>query len=107
MIQDKAAASLAAGSSTGALIPLRRTGFGRRRERADGICTTARDPGAPAHREDVYFRAADFFGGEVFFRGDAFAVGGLRASLTALPAWNRTALLAAISMVSPVCGFRP
>jgi hypothetical protein len=26
----------------------------------------------------------------VFFRGAAFAVGGLRASLTALPAWNRT-----------------
>jgi quercetin dioxygenase-like cupin family protein len=61
----------------------------------------------PKHREDVYFRAADFFGGEVFFRGAAFTVGGLSASLTALPAWNRTALLAAISMVSPVCGFRP
>jgi 4-oxalocrotonate tautomerase len=27
--------------------------------------------------------------------------------LTALPAWNRTALLAAISMLSPVRGFRP
>jgi len=33
--------------------------------------------------------------------------GGLRASLTALPGWNRTALRAAISMVSPLCGFRP
>jgi hypothetical protein len=51
--------------------------------------------------------AADFFGGAVFFRGAAFGVGGLRASLTALPAWKRTALLAAISMVSPVRGFRP
>jgi hypothetical protein len=49
----------------------------------------------------------DFFGGADFFRGAAFGVGGLRASLTALPAWNRTALLAAIWMVSPVCGFRP
>src|SRR5262249_4303656 len=47
------------------------------------------------------FRGADFF------RGTPFRVGGLRASLTALPAWNRTALLAAISMVSPVRGFRP
>ena len=33
--------------------------------------------------------------------------GGLRASLTALPGWNRTALRAAILMVSPLCGFRP
>ena len=60
-----------------------------------------------AHREDVYFRIVDFFGDADFFRGAAFGVGGLRASLTALPAWNRTALLAAIWMVSPVCGFRP
>ena len=60
-----------------------------------------------AHREDVYFRIVDFFGGADFFRGAALGVGGLRASLTALPAWNRTALLAAIWMVSPVCGFRP
>ena len=49
----------------------------------------------------------DFFGGADFFRGAAFGVGGLRASLTALPAWNRTTLLAAIWMVSAVCGFRP
>jgi len=55
----------------------------------------------------VYFRTADFFGGAVFFRGALFGIGGLRASLTALPAWNRTALLAAIWMASPVCGFRP
>ena len=34
-------------------------------------------------------------------RGASF--GGLRASLTALPAWNRTALLAAILIVSPLC----
>src|SRR5690348_8697534 len=61
----------------------------------------------PAHREDVYFRTAGFFVGAVFFRGARFGVGGLRASLTALPAWNRTTLLAAIWMVSPVWGFRP
>src|ERR1700746_293677 len=69
--------------------------------------STCRGSGAPAHREDVYSRTADFFSGAVFFRGAPFGVGGLRASLTALPAWNRTALLAAIWMVSPVCGFRP
>ena len=39
---------------------------------------------------------ADFLGGAVFFREALLGVGGLRASLTALPAWNRTALLAAI-----------
>jgi hypothetical protein len=55
----------------------------------------------------VYLRTADLFRGADFFRGTPFRVGGLRASLTALPAWNRTALLAAISMVSPVRGFRP
>src|ERR1700746_819417 len=69
--------------------------------------STCRGSGAPAHREDVYSRTADFFGGAVFFRGAPFGVGGLRASLTTLPAWNRTALLAAIWMASPVCGFRP
>src|SRR5712672_4501969 len=69
--------------------------------------TLAAVPALPAHREDVYLRIADFFGVGVFFRGALFGVGGLRASLTALPAWNRTALLAAIWMVSPVCGFRP
>jgi putative acetyltransferase len=53
----------------------------------------------------VYFRTAGFFRGADFSRGAAF--GGLSASLTALPAWNRTALLAAILMVSPLCGFRP
>src|ERR1700738_3535068 len=71
--------------------------YGRRNERD-------RDP---IHREEGYFRTADFFGGADFFRAAPFRVGGLRASLTALPAWNRTALLAAISIVSPVCGFRP
>src|SRR6201981_585729 len=69
--------------------------------------STCRGSGAPAHREDVYSRTADFFGGAVFFRGAPFGADGLRASLTALPAWNRTALLAAIWMASPVCGFRP
>jgi hypothetical protein len=53
----------------------------------------------------VYFRTAGFFRGADFLWGAAF--GGLSASLTALPAWNRTALLAAILMVSPLCGFRP
>jgi hypothetical protein len=52
-----------------------------------------------------YFRIADFLGGVGFLRGAPF--GGLRASLTALPAWNLTALLAAILMVTPLCGFRP
>src|SRR5215472_6879700 len=52
-----------------------------------------------------YFRTADFFGGADFLRG--VRLGGLRASLTALPGWNRTALREAISMVSPLCGFRP
>src|SRR5712672_1083664 len=69
--------------------------------------TLAAVPALPAHREDVYLRIADFFGVGVFFRGAPFRVGGLRASLTALPAWNRTALLAAIWMASPVRGFRP
>ena len=55
----------------------------------------------------AYFLAVDFFGGAVFFREAPFGVDGLRTSLTALPAWNRTALLAAIWMASPVCGFRP
>src|SRR5215469_15493443 len=59
------------------------------------------------HGAEVYFRTTDFFGGAAFFRGVLFGDGGLRASLTALPAWNRTALLAAIWMASPVCGFRP
>jgi hypothetical protein len=62
---------------------------------------------AKEHREEVYFRTADFLGGAVFFRGALFGVGGLRASLTALPAWNRTALLAAIWIASPVRVFRP
>jgi hypothetical protein len=66
-------------------------------------------PGLKAYNRGDYitaFRTADFCGA-VFFRGALFGVGGLRASLTALPAWNRTTLLAAILMVSPVCGFRP
>src|SRR5690242_4834850 len=67
-------------------------GHARARAPRDGQ-RTCRSPGPPAHREDVYFRTADFFGGADFFRGAAFGVGGLRASLTALPAWNRTALL--------------
>src|ERR1700746_1515109 len=41
-----------------------------------------------------YFRTADFFDGADFLREARF--GSLRASLTALPARNRTALLAAI-----------
>src|SRR5215472_6393758 len=55
--------------------------------------------------QPLYFRTADLFDGVDFLWGALF--GGLRASLTALPAWNRTALLAAILMVSPLCGFRP
>src|ERR1700730_6619213 len=62
---------------------------------------------ADAQREEVYVRTANFFVGADFFWGASFEVGRLRASLTALPALNRTTLLAAISMVSPVCGFRP
>src|SRR5207245_1482705 len=91
--------------------PLRR-GSATARSNGSG-CTDAgrisryRLKGHAAQREEVYFRTTDFFVGADFFRGASFGVGGLRASLTALPAWNRTALLAAISMVSPVCGFRP
>jgi hypothetical protein len=48
----------------------------------------------------------DFYGSAVFLREPLFG-DGFRASLTALPAWNRTALLAAMAMVSPVRGFRP
>src|SRR5215472_3834559 len=59
----------------------------------------------PDTERTFYLRAADFFGGADFLRGAPF--GELRASLTPLPAWNRTALLAAILMVSPVRGFRP
>src|SRR5205823_14421244 len=71
------------------------------------IRATRPELNAKGHREEVYFRTADFFGGAAFFRGAPFGIGGLRASLTAFPAWNRTALLAAIWMASPVCGFRP
>jgi hypothetical protein len=46
-----------------------------------------------AFPQDVYFLTADFFDGAGFFRGARVEVGGLRASLTALPAWNRTARL--------------
>src|SRR6516162_878229 len=53
----------------------------------------------------VYFRTADFFGVADFLR--SVLLGGLRASLTALPALKRTAFLAAIFIVSPLCGFRP
>src|SRR5580704_8031070 len=52
-----------------------------------------------------YFRTAGFFEGADFLREARF--GSLRASLTALPARNRTALLAAILIVAPLCGFRP
>src|SRR6516165_12287612 len=52
-----------------------------------------------------YCRTAGFFEGADFLREARF--GSLRASLTALPAWKRTALLAAILIVSPLCGFRP
>ena len=60
---------------------------------------------------DVYFRAADFCSGEDFLGGADLSredrLGRLRASFATLPAWNRTALLAAILIVSPLCGFRP
>jgi hypothetical protein len=64
-------------------------------------------PNAATWSWTFYFRTVDFFAGADLLRGAPFAVGGLRASLAALPAWNRTALLAAILMVSPLCGFRP
>jgi hypothetical protein len=48
--------------------------------------STCHDRGAPRHRKDVYFRAADFFGGAVLSWGARRGSGGLRASLTALPA---------------------
>src|SRR5713226_7535296 len=50
-------------------------GYARARAARDGQ-RTCRGPGPPAHREDVYFRTADFFGGADFFRGAAFEVGG-------------------------------
>src|SRR5690349_11711767 len=81
---------LSAGGLEGNAVTVKR---GQSRERSCQY--TCRGPDAPAHREDVYFRTADFFGGAVFFRRAPFRVGALRASLTALPAWNRTALLAA------------
>src|SRR5437762_459518 len=85
-------------------------GSGPRRECLPGVAPYRlfRGINAKGHREEIYFSTADLFGGAVFFfRGAPFGVGGLRAALTALPAWNRTALLAAIWMASPVCGFRP
>jgi hypothetical protein len=60
---------------------------------------------------DAYFRIADFFSGGDFLSSAGVLRedrrGGLRASLAALPAWNRAALLAAILMVSPLYGLRP
>ena len=53
----------------------------------------------------AYFRATDLFGRSDFLLPTL--LGGLRASFTAFPAWNRTALLAGILILSPVCGFRP
>jgi hypothetical protein len=53
----------------------------------------------------AYFRATDLFGRADFLLPTL--LGGLRASLTVFPAWNRTALLAGILILSPVCGFRP
>src|SRR6516165_3478699 len=84
------------------LYAIRSDFSGRRAQRRN-----ARGISAKGHREEVYFRTADFLGGAVFFREALFGVGGWRASLTALPAWNRTALLAAICTASPVRGFRP
>jgi hypothetical protein len=60
-------------------------GYARAHTARDGL-STCRGP-ASRTREEIYFRAADFFGGGAdFFRRAPFAVGGLRASLTALPA---------------------
>src|SRR5215831_14693541 len=56
-------------------------------------------------RSRLYFRTADFFDGVDFL--PRAPCGRLRASLTALPAWNRTALLAAIFIVCPLRGLRP
>ena len=59
-----------------------------------------------AHIERMfYFPAADLFGAADLLRGAL--LGPLRASLTAFPARNRTALLAAILIASPLCGLRP
>src|SRR4029077_2921515 len=60
---------------------IRKAGYAQACAARDGQ-RTCRGPGPPAHREDVYFRIVDFFGGADFFRGAAFGVGGLRASLT-------------------------
>src|SRR6202035_5968493 len=43
-----------------------------------------RGPGPPAHREDVYFRIVDFFGGADFFRLVGSARRRLDAAYTAL-----------------------
>ena len=56
-------------------------------------------------RGNAYFGATDLFGRADFLLPTL--LGGLRASLTIFPAWNRTALLAGILILSPVCGFRP
>jgi hypothetical protein len=57
-------------------------------------------------REGVaYLDTTDLFGRAGFLLPTL--LGGLRASLTVFPAWNRTALLAGILILSPVCGFRP
>src|SRR5271169_2605963 len=56
-------------------------------------------------RDIAYVGDTDFFGRADFLLPTL--LGGLRASLTVFPAWNRTALLAGILMLSPVCGFRP
>src|SRR4051812_28669828 len=53
----------------------------------------------------AYLRTTDLFGRADFLLPTL--LGGLRASLTVFPAWNRTALLAGILILSPVCGFRP
>jgi hypothetical protein len=72
-------------SGSGVTAPSRdpQAGYSRVRAARDGL-RTCRGPGPPAHREDVYFRIADFFGGADFFPGAAFGLGGLRASLKAL-----------------------
>src|SRR5262249_35438141 len=74
-----------------------------------GFVTIDARPDATRRAIEKTFTSAPqiFFDGAVFFRAAPFGGGGLRASLTALPLWNGTALLAAIWMASLVRGFRP
>lgn len=61
------------------------------------LSRTAASCGFPYLERVFYFRGAGFFRGADFLRGAPF--GGLSASLTALPAWNRTALLEQLGRV--------